>query len=46
MSGLLPKADICQRIEHVRYVPIADTNNHLFSAVIALIRLVHFGGAR
>jgi hypothetical protein len=21
---LPPKADICQRIEHVRYVPIAD----------------------
>jgi hypothetical protein len=24
MSGLLPKADIRQRIEHVCFVPIAD----------------------
>jgi hypothetical protein len=24
MSGLLPKADICQRIEHVCLVPSAD----------------------
>ena len=31
--------------EHVCFVPIADINHHLFSAVvIALIRLFQFGG--
>ena len=45
MSALPPEADIRQRIEHVCFVPIADINHHLFSAVvIALIRLVQFGG--
>ena len=45
MSALPPKADIRQRIEHVRLVPIADINHHLFSAVvIGLIRLFQFGG--
>ena len=45
MSALPPEADIRQRIEHVCFVPIADINRHLFSAVvIALIRLVQFGG--
>ena len=45
MSALPPKADIRQGIEHVCFVPIADINHHLFSAVvIALIRLVQFGG--
>ena len=45
MSALPPEADIRQRIEHVCFVPIADINHHLFSAVvIALIRLFQFGG--
>ena len=40
-----PKADILSVETNVRYVPIADINRHLFSAVvIALIRLVQFGG--
>ena len=33
MSALPPKADIRQPIEHVCFVPIADINHHLFSAV-------------
>ena len=33
MSALPPKADIRQRDRHVRLVPIADINHHLFSAV-------------
>ena len=45
LSALAPEADIRQRIEHVCFVPIADINHHLFSAVvIALIRLFQFGG--
>ena len=40
LSALAPEADIRHRIEHVCFVPIADINHHLFSAVvIALIRL-------
>ena len=42
LSALAPEADIRHRIEHVCFVPIADINHHLFSAVvIALIRLFH-----
>jgi hypothetical protein len=37
MSALLPKADIRQGFEHVRFVPIADINHHLFSAVANVI---------
>jgi hypothetical protein len=45
LSALAPEADIRHRIEHVCFVPIADINHHLFSAVvIALIRLFQFGG--
>jgi hypothetical protein len=29
MSGLLPKADIRQRIEHVCFVPQADTGKNI-----------------
>jgi len=37
--------DIEKANRDVRYVPGADINHHLFSAVvIALIRLVQFGG--
>jgi hypothetical protein len=44
MSALLPKADLRRSGAHDRFVPIADINHHLFSAVvIALIRLVQFG---
>jgi hypothetical protein len=44
MSSFPPRADIRQPEWHVRYMPIADINHHLFSAVvIALIRLVQFG---
>jgi hypothetical protein len=39
-SALPLKAAFCEAAEIVSYVPIADTNHHLFSAVvIALIRL-------
>ena len=42
---LCPKRTFVRRIEHVCFVPIADINHHLFSAVvIALIRLFQFGG--
>jgi len=34
MSEVIPKADIGRHCCDVRYVPIADINNHLFSAVI------------
>jgi hypothetical protein len=45
MSVIPLKADIHQRGLHVRLVPEADINYHLFSAVvIALIRLFQFGG--
>ena len=45
MSVIPLKADIHQRGLHVRFVPIADINHHLFSAlVIALISLFQFGG--
>ena len=45
MSVIPLKADIRQRGLRVRFVPRADINHHLFSAVvIALIRLVQFGG--
>ena len=49
-SGLVyvrfaPKKDIRRHIEHICFVPIADINHYLFSAVvIALIRLVQLGG--
>ena len=45
MSALPLKADIRQRGLSVRFVPRADINHHLFSAVvITLIRLFQFGG--
>src|SRR6476646_7677834 len=46
MSALPPTADISQRIEHVCFVPRADINHHLLSAVVTgLLRLFQFGGA-
>jgi hypothetical protein len=45
MSALPPKADIHQSIQHVCFVPIADINHYLISAVvIVLIRQTQFGG--
>ena len=45
MSVIPLKADIDRRGLQVRFVPEADINHHLFSAVvIALIRLFQFGG--
>ena len=45
MSALPPEADILIAGINVCYVPEADINHHLFSAVvIALIRLFQFGG--
>ena len=46
MSASPPKSGHGSAVgSDVRYVPIADVNHHLFSAVvIALIRLVQFGG--
>ena len=45
MSALPVETDVRQCLEHVCFVPEADINHHLFSAVvIALIRLFQFGG--
>ena len=46
MSAYSSKADIPRVRTDVRYVPIADINHHLFSAVVIVpIRLVQLGGS-
>ena len=45
MSALPPKADMLSVSIDVCFVPIADINHHLLSAVVTgLIRLFQFGG--